>query len=242
MKRILLLAMILPLLVATGCQSRLRRTDWQPTGGQAPRKLTVHHDHGLWLALEPQTHIRPYLDEPLQTLADDGLTTRAVCFVVSPVSWTAAKGFPNEPEREEGILEVVRERTYRYLLRRYKHPVRVRWAFQQSDPLTADARIITIESYVTDIKRGDAIPRYLIGFGLGQARIQIEGEIFEGRERRRIGQFGIRRGHGAYAQNGFNTRVLKDDYVLKYAAEEAVADLTAVLQEYLHGVDIIPRP
>ncbi|MBI1290387.1 hypothetical protein GC173_03990 [bacterium] len=189
------------------------------------------------------------------TVLADGETSRGIVFILAPPVWDSPKGFHEDrergakdvnkdpdlalaPTREDHLLFTLRERLYRYLLRAYPYPVRTRYAYRLSDPLIQKSRMITIETRITDIKRGDAWIRYVIGYGLGQSRIQIQGEILEGLERRKIGDFVIRRGHGGFSQSGLNPEVLMDDYALKYAIEASVRIICEELPEVLPGVTI----
>lgn len=169
---------------------------------------------------------------------DDGVTTRPLVLILPQPEWRAEVRFEKQPAAEENILFTIRERLYRYMLRQYEHPVRVRYAYRRSDRLLQEGRLITVRTYVTHVKRGQGLLRYLLGYGLGQCYMQVEGEIFEGaREPKKIGEFAVRTAHGGYAQNGMNVAVIRDDYVLRYAAEEAVSKLTEFFPEYFEPIE-----
>jgi len=256
--------------LATGCASRIRNTGTELAPFPEGTPLKELRKSGYWIRVEDPEGVRPFIHpvdvqkqygvrKPLPpTQLADNETSRAIAFVVAPPTWTTTKGFPEDAEeraedarnateqlkqsltREEEILFTIRERTYRYILRAYPHPVRVRYAYRESDPLIQKNRLITIEMRVVDIKRGDAWLRYTLGYGLGQSRIQIVGELFEGPERRKVGEFVIRRGHGGFSQSGLNTEVLRDDYTLKYAAEAGLRIIWEELPKMLPGVTIEP--
>lgn len=192
---------------------------------------------------------------------NDDETTRALAFIIPEPKWlaepfkvsdkeakkaadAAAKAgvqLQGPPDRQKEILFTIRERLYRYLLRSYPHPVRVRYAYSPTEQKLSGYRIITITSNVTDYSKGIGWMRYGFGWGAGEARIQIEGEILEGigEGQVKIGEYVIRRGSGAYAQNGLNTKVLRADYCLKYAAEEAILTLTQQLPYLMQGVETL---
>ncbi|CAN5480070.1 hypothetical protein BH09SUM1_BH09SUM1_28790 [soil metagenome] len=247
----LLIVLICAALFASSCASRVKNTGTLSDYSQ----FNCINKKGMKLRLNPEalkakpatpeevTGKRPDPANPqhlIPALADD-MTTRAIVFVVAEPTWDSAKGF-KEPEKEDTIQFTIRERFYRYLLRVYAHPVRVRYNYRKSDPLIQDSRVITLKPHVTDIKRGEGLPRYLLGYGLGQTRLQVEGEIYEGiSDPVKIGEFAFRVGHGGYAQNGWNTDVLKDDYCLRYAAEQGILEFTAELPKFLPGVEKLPK-
>lgn len=180
----------------------------------------------------------------VSSLIDEGsapVPVQPVVFVVPPTE-NHSEWVLEDPEDQEQLLFTVRERLYRYLLRNYPAPTRVRYAYMQSDPITRNLRVITITSRITDQEEGVGFFRYFLGYGIGMARLQLEGEIFEGPNReRKIGEYAIRRGHGGYAQNGLNVNVMKADYCLRYAAEDAVNDLTELLADRVPGFALIPE-
>ncbi len=246
----LLLLVTVPLLL-TSCYSHVRNTGFLPGGYE---EFNAIEEGFLKLRFEESSRYTPALthDRKLrkvdsktgdvieQPLLGDDDTTRALAFILPETKWIAKDPYKGENAgKKDEILFTVRERLYRYLLRNYPHPVRVRYAFAPSDGKLRGYRVITFTSNVTNFTKGNGFMRYVFGWGAGEARIQIEGEIFEGLgdEQIKIGEYAIRRGSGGFAQNGLNTKVLKSDYCLKYAADEAIAILTEQLPYLMQGVE-----
>jgi len=225
--------LIASLLALGGCYSRVRDTGFLE-GGYTDFNAVDRSTFKLRL---DDGEYAPLPELPALLAENDSATTRGVLFVIPEVEWAAAKPFPSDdPEKLEFTLFTVRERFYRYLLRAYPAPTRVRFAYRATDPVLKDHMVITLKSRVTDYTAGWGFARYFIGY-IGESRIQIEGEIFEGPfAERKIGEFAIRRGNAGYAQMGLNTKVLKTDYCLLYAAEEAIATMSLELPEHIAGV------
>lgn len=236
----LICPLLLLLLLATGCVSKIRDTGYLPqyesfaNANERSMKISLNEDaFGFPAAVisdeEPPVYIR--------VAANDSVTSRPIALVISEPEWLARDAF-EDLQRQEDIIFTLRERLYRYFLRRYPHPVRVRYAFARNDPVLRDYHVVTITTAITDFKKGDGWSRYLLGYGAGKAYIQIEGEIFDGNSREhKIGEFAIRRGHGGYGQNGLNPSVLKDDYVMLYAVEQAVDHLTRRFSTIIPGLE-----
>lgn len=249
MNRLARLALILVLLFgATGCRSKIRNTGFLDsyTDFNALNKTNIK----LRLAPQPpafqpaEGFIKPKGDIPPPPVAvpTDG-SVKPILFIVAPARWDAPHLYPKEPAREDKILFTVRERFYRYLLRNYPHPVRVRYAIRTDDPLLKRHRVVVVAPRVTDFRKGNGTVRYLFGYGFGKARLQVEGELFEGlEEQEKIGEFVFRIAHQGYAQSGFNTDVLEADYCLKYAAEEGILKLTRAMPAHLPPFELVPAP
>lgn len=222
-------------LLATACLSPVRKTGYL-TGGY--KDFDALDEDGMRLRLAPE-----FVTEraALETVSQDSATSQPAVFIVPEPRWLVAHILPDAPERREEVLFTIRERFYRYLLRAYPHPVRVRYAWRPSDMLLEGYRVYTIETAVTDVHPGTPWLRYLVGWGAGAVEIQIEGRIWEGvGERRLVGEFVLREWHSGYAQNGLNTQVLRVDYCLRYAAEEVILAFTGQLPAHIEGVRFLP--
>ncbi len=240
-----LLALLLGTMMLAGCVSTIRDTGTLAGGYEnfnAVDERTVKvrlFDDGA--AAGGAAEVSPTGNDA-GTASNDG---RPLLFIVPEPEWKAgADPWPDEPERLEDLLFTVRERLYRYLLREYPHPARVRYAWQESDPRLRGYRVLTVHAAITDYKQGNGFLRYVVGWGAGQTRFQLEGRIVEGHGagRRLLGEYVVRRGHAGYAQNGLNPAVLRSDYALRYAAEEAIGLLTAELAVVLPPGDVPAEP
>lgn len=163
---------------------------------------------------------------------------RPVLFIVAKPVWRAPIRL--KVEEEDEVLFTVRERLYRYLLRAYPHPVRVRYAYTPGDPLTKNDRVLTVSSAVTDIKKGSGFWRYVIGYGVGAVELQLEGQIIEGPEEgggKVVGEYAIRKRHGGYPNGFLNPSVMQVPYCLKYAAEAAIDELAKGIRKSIPAAE-----
>lgn len=221
------------LLMLSGCSMTIRETGFLADGytdfnAIDESKIRLRVDP----ALMEQAHSRPLL------AAGDRVTSSPAVFIVNPPRWNVLDHLEDDEEARDNVLFTVRERFYRYLLRAYPHPVRARYALRADDFNMDGFRVLTVETAVTDIHPGSPWMRYLVGYGAGSVEIQIEGRIVEhnGGEPRILAEFVLREWHSGYAQSGMNTQVLRLDYCLRYAAEEAIARLTSRLPEFFPGI------
>lgn len=166
------------------------------------------------------------------------VTAHPVVFIIPEPIWLVDDPYPGEPEKTDELTFTVRERLYRYLLRKYPHPTRVRYGCSRNDPKFKDHRFVTIQTYVTWYDKGIGFTRYILGWGIGQAGVQIEGDFIDGfvDDGKKIGEFAVRTQHGGFAQNGINVNVLKSNYCLKYASEEAIRMLTDQIPNIIPGI------
>lgn len=210
-------------------------------------KLRVHgwQDYTVDPLYLTRAQIREYHEDNRPVPIPDaiGITeenTQPTVFIVAPCEWRAAYD-EFEPEEVDEILFTIRERTYRYLLRAYPHPVRVRYAMPLDDPKIQNHRILTVRTYLTEIDDGQAFWRYFLGYGAGAAVMQLEGRILEGvDEEELVAEFALRESHGGYPNGFFNPQVMSAPYCLNYAAEEAIGKLTSRVREFIPGVR--PKP
>jgi hypothetical protein len=173
------------------------------------------------------------------SLGIDTSTSQPLLLIVAPSEWKTSLKMDAD-DREE-ILFTTRERMYRYLLRAYPHPVRVRWAFDPRDPLLNGYRVVTVTSRITNVGTGESFSRYLVGYGLGATSVQVEGELLEGiEEKSLLGEYVVRARHGGYSQSGWNPDVFLASYCCKYAVDEAIANFTGELPAHLPGARPVP--
>ncbi|MCC5875997.1 MAG: DUF4410 domain-containing protein [Candidatus Sumerlaeia bacterium] len=228
-----LLQISLLLLLVSGCSMSIRETGFLADGYT---DFNAINEDKIQLRVDPT--LAQMADSRPLLAAGDRVTSSPAVFVISQPRWNVPGYLDDDEEAREDVLFTVRERFYRYLLRVYPHPVRARYALRADDFNIDGYRILTLETAVTDIHPGSPWLRYLVGYGAGSAEIQIEGRIIEhnGGDPRVVAEFVLREWHSGYAQSGMNTQVLRLDYCLRYAAEEAIARLTSRLPEFFPGV------
>lgn len=242
--------LLVVLALASGCASKVRPVG-QLAGGYENFNALDRKNIKIRLNEEPDRSYEPMLlsakekrrmvkrGEPIPTPASLGLdpaTSQVLLLVIAPPQWTAKHPF--DDKRVEELSFTLRERLYRYMLREYPHPVRVRYAYAPQEGRVTGHRIVTLTSRITEVKGGNAVLRYLVGFGLGAVRVQIEGELMERTADGEVvlGEYVMRTWHTGYAQNGLNPAVLRMGYVTKYAIEELALRLSRELPNHLIGV------
>lgn len=251
--RCLWLLSALLVVLSSGCAKPIK-PDGHLVGGYESFEWRDSPELKVRLYSEPDLTFRPLLltrDEakrrqreglavPTPTMYQlDVTTSQPLLLVVDPPEW--ASELRLDEEVEEKMLFTLRERLYRYSLRQYPDPVRVRYAWTPKDTGFAGYRVIHLRTRVTDFNLGNGWARYLLGFGAGSSEVQIEGELVERvPEEDLLGEFVIREGHGGYAQWGINVKVFSGTYCLKYAIEEAVDKLMKSLPDMLPGARVRP--
>ncbi|MGF1572768.1 MAG: DUF4410 domain-containing protein [Sumerlaeia bacterium] len=173
-----------------------------------------------------------YLHEPQIEAFHTQENPKPVLFVVNKPKWTAVSRL--DAGEVQDVAFTLRERIYRYLLRQYPHPARVRYAYIPDDQITKDYDVIFVDSTVTDIRTGNGVARYVLGYGAGATVIQAEGSFFQLKEGEPspLLDFALRQRHGAYPNGIFNTKVTDDAYCLKYGTEAMIEKLTTNLPNH----------
>lgn len=207
------------LILLAGCSTPLKPTSFTTSNTGTPvliEKKQVFYTH----------------DEELEEFINQ-TTPKPILFVVNKPSWTAKSRLSLQEEEE--VAFTLRERIYRYLLREYDHPARVRYAYIPDDQLTKDYELIFVDTTVTDIRTGNGVARYVLGYGAGATVIQVQGSFYRSLngEPKPLLDFVLRQRHGAYPSGVMNTQVTDDAYCLKYGTEALVTKLTTALPEYL---------
>ncbi|MBX3729270.1 MAG: hypothetical protein KF858_08805 [Candidatus Sumerlaeia bacterium] len=174
----------------------------------------------------------------LEAAGFDPENLQPVLFIVNPPEWRA-EWRPETDEELEGVLFTVRERFYRYLLRQYPHPVRVRYAYVPGDPLLAGYRVLELDSAVTDVNPGSGFLRYVIGYSAGAVCAQLEGRVREGNEV--LAEFVAREEHAGYPNGFMNWQVTKTSYCLKYATEESIDMVTEHIRATIPAARLRPE-
>ena len=249
MKRFFLFLFAAFSLAATACQAPVKPTSYLDSYDQfspvdePESKLRYFAAEDLSLdPYLPSREVRRELksdEKAVPSLKDAGLTdddVQSVLFIVEPPLWTADAEFKSE--EKDDLLFTLRERFYRYLLRTYPHPVRVRYAFDPSDPRVKGNRLVRVESAITDIEKGSGFLRYMIGYGAGRAVVQVEGRLWgiddEGGDLL-LGEFAFREGHGAYPNGFINVDVIDPAYCVKYAIDQGLKEFTPHLRGVIPG-------
>lgn len=210
---------LLSLFIFSGCSTPLKNTEFMSTNLGTPVQVQKKHVYYLHEEELSSFHVQ---ENP-----------RAVLFVINKPKWTAKSRL--SPAEVEDVSFTLRERIYRYLLREYPHPARVRYAYIPDDVLTRDYEVVFVDTTVTDIRTGNGVARYVLGYGAGATVIQVEGRfshIVEGQSVPLV-DFALRQRHGAYPSGVMNTQVTDDAYCLKYGTEALVGKLTTTLPTYL---------
>lgn len=224
------LLFLILMLLATGCATKLRPTEFR--SAQAEPILRINKAQEFY-PVEPT--LSNFNSEP---------NPRPILFVINKPTWGAKSKL--KPSEIDDVSFTLRERLYRYILRQYGHPARVRYAYIPSDPLTKDYDVIFVDSQVTHAETGSGPMRFILGYGAGATTLQVEGSFnLKQTETTSIPllNFAARQKHGAYPNGFMNTQVWDDAYCLKYATEAMIGKLTLKLPEVLpRGASPIENP
>lgn len=253
MRSLILAVAAVAALSLMGCSYPLQKTNYLPPSLAFDAVNTNSMQVGT--AEKPDLTVDPYFltKTEMRELADDGqpmpdpaalgldmTNVQPTLFVVAEPQWLASPGDLDDKERED-ILFTVRERLYRYLLREYPHPVRVRYSLVPDDPLVEGYRVLTLKTAVTHVKTGWGPARYFLGYGAGGTSLQLEGQFFEPQDDAHpVAWFRVREDHGGYPMGFMNPRVFSATYCLKYATDKVIKKYTQDMRSTVPGFR--PRP
>lgn len=98
-------------------------------------------------------------------------------------------------------------------------------------------RIFILELAITHMKKGNGLLRYMIGFGLGQTDLQVEGRVFDYKSQDEIFAFAVRSRHSGNAYQGLNPRALSSKYCLRMSAQETAISVSKLFREVWQNID-----
>lgn len=244
------------LVVLSACAGSVRQTgfvqSYEPLGENDSKRsvlrvLTDEDDElDRFFLTNAETKRLKEKGKTIPTLSAEGIEeedVQPIAFIVIRPEWRAEQSLRDE-EYHDRLAFVVRERLYRYLLREYPHPVRVRYAWVPGESALEGYRLLEIRTAITDIKRGSGWVRYVIGYGAGAAVLQLEGQIVDITDPEReevVAEFATRTAHAAYPQGFFNPNVIHDHYALMYAAEAGIRHLTPRLRQEIPAARLRPE-
>ncbi|MBN1901147.1 DUF4410 domain-containing protein [Candidatus Sumerlaeota bacterium] len=98
-------------------------------------------------------------------------------------------------------------------------------------------RIMILDLSITHLKKGNGLLRYMIGFGLGQTDLQLEGRLYDHRTAEEAMAFAIRLRHMGNSYQGLNPRALSSPYCLRMSGQEAAISLSKLVREIWDNID-----
>lgn len=255
MRRFLVLPLLAILSILAACAPfSIRETDFFPdrSGFETVKHKRVlvraHTEEDFswaqYILSDQQIEKHEKKELPIPDPAEDGVDIDSaipVLFIIAEPIWIAE---PNSDRQRDQVAFTLRERMYRYILREYPHPVRVRYAWVPGESALEGYRLLEIRTAITDIKRGSGWVRYVIGYGAGAAVLQLEGQIVDITDPEReevVAEFATRTAHAAYPQGFFNPNVIHDHYALMYAAEAGIRHLTPRLRQEIPAARLRPE-
>lgn len=181
---------------------------------------------------ELQTTITLASDSPTTASAKTGLV-----LVFRPTVWDTPRTGGLSLLDQSELRRTVRDRLYTWAGRAYPPPVYMRYDLLPGDPLLRKGRAIYIESAITDLKGGNALLRYFVGYGAGSVVLQIEGRVRADRPDGPIlAEYALRIPHNGYPQMGWNLKSFSDLYCFQHASNQAS-------YEFFKGLrSILPPP
>jgi hypothetical protein len=143
-------------------------------------------------------------------------------------------GVFDDPELEARVVEVLTGQLYRRTINRYGGALRIGTREPNLDTMRVAGRVpYELEVAVTDAREGVGVLRWLLGFGLGASKLQIEGHLRTWPDRMPVARFACRVVHPGLSYMGLNPKALSATYVLSVSADWAAYDISA-LPSLLH--------
>jgi hypothetical protein len=166
---------------------------------------------------------------------DVNLVRRPRIVFINPVGFSENVKASGSLSREVGSS--IRDYFYRGFVREvYKDTIilkdgNLEW---YDDP---ENRIFILDLTVTHLKKGNGLFRYLIGFGLGQSDLQVEGRIYDHQTLEEIFAFAFRSRHMGNSYQGLNPRALSGKYCLRMSGQETAITISKLIREVWRNID-----
>lgn len=146
---------------------------------------------------------------------------------IAPVAYAAEPVI--RPSLEQELSALLRERLYVHALRTFAP----RLIITKTEDLDEYAEIgytaNTLSVAITHVTRGNGPLRYLVGFGLGAATLQVEGMLRDAQTGAPLVELAIRVPHGGYPSMGINPRAISSRHCLRLATDVASGEIIHAL-------------
>lgn len=146
---------------------------------------------------------------------------------IAPVSYAAPPVIRLSLEQELSAL--LRERLYMHALRTLVPRLIIIKSKDTDDYAEIGYTVDTLSVAITHVTRGNGLLRYVIGFGMGDAALQVEGVMSNAQTDEPLIELAVRIPHGGYPSMGINPRAISARHCLRLAADAASREIIQAL-------------
>ncbi len=146
---------------------------------------------------------------------------------IAPVSYAAPPVIRLSLEHELSAL--LRERLYVHALRILSPRLIITKTKDTDDYAKIGYTVDTLSVSITHVTRGNGLLRYVIGFGMGDAALQVEGVMSNAQTDEPLVEIAVRIPHGGYPSMGINPRAISTRHCLRLATDAACRDIIQAL-------------
>ena len=187
----------------------------------APLVQTGHlHDYGALQPVDTGNGVVWHLQRQPE------LTPPNVLYI-APVSYAAPPVI--RPSLEQELSTLLRERLYVHALRTLVPRLIVTKTKNTDDYTEIGYTVDAVSVSITHVTRGNGLLRYVIGFGMGDAALQVEGVLLNAQTEVPLVELAVRIPHGGYPSMGINPRAISARHCLRLAADAASREIIQAL-------------
>jgi hypothetical protein len=157
--------------------------------------------------------------------ADLNFSPGRVIISVHDVKFLAEPDRANQRIADE-LSRLLRERLYWNLLREFERRAIITRERDLDDYAALGYRVLRLETAITSLEKGVGIARYVIGYGLGDAAVQVEGRLVDQHTNALTAEFAIRVRHNGFPSWGWNPRALSARHCWRLALDDAAQQLS----------------
>lgn len=174
----------------------------------------------------------------MQRVGGANVTKPPAMIAVNAVGWGAKASDTDDAETIGELEEALVRHCYSSALELYPSPILVTWENDLALYMARFDPIYRLEVAVTDIKRGNGLLRYMIGYYAGTATLQAEFRLREAKTNRLLATFACRRYAPGPAYGGLNLMVFSSKYCLTRETERMAYDIMPAVADALEGVGV----
>jgi hypothetical protein len=124
---------------------------------------------------------------------------------------------------------LLRERLYVHALRTLVPSLIITKTRNIDDYTEIGHSVDTLRVAITHVTRGNGPVRYVIGYGMGDATLQVEGMLRNAQTEVPLVELAVRIRHGGYPSSGVNPRAISVRHCLRLASDTASREIIQAL-------------
>ena len=187
----------------------------------APLVQTGHlHDYGALQPVDAANRVVWHLQRQPELAPPNVLYIAPVSYAAPPVI---------RPSLEQEVSALLRERLYVHALRTLVPRLIITKTKNTDDYTEIGYTVDTLSVSITHVTRGNGLLRYVIGFGMGDTALQVEGVMSNAQTDEPLIELAVRIPHGGYPSMGINPRAISARHCLRLATDSASREIIQAL-------------